>query len=388
LIPLLAASALLAAPASLSATRAQPALFFALGQTRQLATSYTPAQIQQAYDVKSMLDRGVDGTGQTIALIELDRFNVADLQEFDAANQLPDPTIREFYPNGKTFARTAGLETTLDIEWAHALAPGAAIQVYYLKNGQPSASGWRGFATALSAAASGGAGTISISFGACRTSTGYKAVQKALAAALGAGVSVFVSSGDSGQYPGPRHECGSKPGVTYPASDPSVVSVGGTSLTLADDNSTLAETAWQLSGGGKGSPLRRPSWQMALTLLPGKYRYVPDVAFLGDPSTGVAVYFNGRWGQAGGTSLGSPAWAGIWALIREDAQKAGKQVGTAPTVLYRVANSPSYVQAFDDITSGSNGRYKAKPGWDAVTGWGTPRVSGLAASALALSPTP
>jgi kumamolisin len=162
-----------------------------------------------------------------------------------------------------------------------------------------------------------------------------------------------------------------------------VVAVGGTSLVLADDNSIAYETGWRLSGGGKGSPLLRPVWQVAASLAKGKYRYVPDVSFIGDERTGVQVYWRGHEIQAGGTSLGAPAWAAIWALVLQNAQNSGKTVASAPQTIYRVANSAAYAQTFHDITEGSNGRYDAGLGWDAVTGWGTPDVAQLAAAVLA-----
>lgn len=372
--------ALIAAPAA-PAAGAQLSLR-SLAATQQDVTAYTPDQIQTAYDIGPLLNRGIDGAGQTIALIEMDRFQMSDIQQFDSQSQLPDPVIQQFYSGGKAFTLGRSPETTMDIEWAHAMAPGARIQVYYIKNNQPSRAGWKALAQVLKQAAANGARAISMSFGACSPDTGYKATKNALAGLLKSGVSVFVSSGDSGALPGPRRSCGSNPGVAYPASDPSVVSVGGTSLLLDINNAITVERAWRLSGGGQGSPFSRPTWQTASTLPSDTYRWVPDVAFLGDPSTGAAAFYNGNWHQVGGTSLGAPAWAGIWALVREDGQRAGKSVGAAPPILYAIGNSPAFTQAFHDITTGGNGLYRAGPGWDAVTGWGTPDAGGLAAAVL------
>jgi kumamolisin len=109
------------------------------------------------------------------------------------------------------------------------------------------------------------------------------------------------------------------------------------------------------------------------------------VSFLANPATGVQIYYKGNLQTAGGTSLGAPAWAAIWTLVKSDAAQSGKTVGAAPSYLYRIGNSSSYSQAFTDITSGSNGAYSAKPGWDAVTGWGTPLVNGLASAVAAIS---
>jgi kumamolisin len=352
---------------------------------RQSVPAYAPAQIETAYDIAPLLQQGIDGTGETIALIELDRFEMSDIQQFDARYQLPNPTVDEFYPAGQPFTLPRQGETTMDLEWAHALAPGAKIQVYYLKSNQANAAGWRTVASAVDTAVANGAGTISLSFGVCRASQSTTVAQQAFARALSKGVTVFVSSGDSGAYPGPVRDCGKQLGVGYPAADPSVISVGGTSLLLNPDNTIGREIAWRLSGGGKGKPMLRPLWQMATSLKPGRYRYAPDVSFLGDPSTGAAIFYRGAWRQAGGTSLGAPAWAGIWSLVRQDAQQSGKTLPPTPSLLYRIGNSPSYAQAFHDIMSGSNGRYNAGAGWDSVTGWGTPDANRLATTILAIS---
>ncbi len=356
---------------------------FAAGQ--QVGQGYTPAQLDTAYGIDPLISAGVTGAGQTIALVELDSFDPADLQAFDAANNLPDPVVQQFYVGGKTFRLTNQGETTMDLEWAHALAPGAKIQIYYVKGQQANAAGWASVGQAVNSAVAAGATSISLSFGTCNASTGYQATSSALAAALSHGVSVFVSSGDTGALAGPVRECGRQPSVGYPASDPSVVSVGGTSLLLNSDNTQYSQFAWSLSGGGKAKPMLRPAWQVTPNLKPGKFRYAPDVSFLANPATGAEIYYNGDWQTAGGTSLGAPAWAAIWTLVKESATRSGKTVGAAPTYLYRVGNSSAYASAFTDITSGSNGVYGAKIGWDAVTGWGTPLVSGLATAVSSIA---
>lgn len=360
--------------------------FSSFAVARQIGQGFSPAQIDTAYGIAPLLSAGITGAGQTIALVELDNFDLTDIQAFDAANNLPDPVIQENYVGGKAFKLTSQGETTMDLEWAHALAPAAKIEIYYIKGSQANAAGWRSVGQAVNAAVATGATSISLSFGTCNPSTGYQATSAALAAAFARGVSVFVSSGDTGDLAGPVRECGRRPGVGYPASDTSVVSVGGTSLVLNSDNTAYSQFAWSLSGGGKAKPILRPAWQITPNLLPGKYRYVPDVSFLANPETGAAIYYNGSWQTAGGTSLGAPAWAAVWALVKADATRNGKTIGAAPTYLYRIGNSASYTQAFTDITAGSNGTYAAKVGWDAVTGWGTPQVDGLASAVTALAP--
>lgn len=378
---------LVSAPAVLGATAGPlttPSLRL-LASAQQTGRGYNVSQIADAYGVTPLLNAGVTGAGQTIALVELDGFDMADIQAFDAANNLPDPDVQTTYVGGNSFRLPMQGETTMDLEWAHALAPGAKIHIYYIKGQQANAAGWQSVGQAVTSAVAAGASTISLSFGTCNPTFGYTATSTALASALAHGVSVFVSSGDTGDLAGPVRECGRKPGVGYPASDASVVSVGGTSLVLDAATMQYSQFAWSLSGGGKGKPILRPAWQITSNLLPGKYRYVPDVSFLANPSTGARIVFKGSTQIAGGTSLGAPAWAAIWTLVRADAARSGKSVGAAPSYLYRIGNSSAYGQAFTDITSGTNGIYSARVGWDAVTGWGTPQVGGLATAVTALA---
>jgi len=338
---------------------------------------FMPSQIAGAYNFAPLYQRGIDGTGQKVALIEIDSFDQADLTLFDATYALPAPHIKQYFIGTKHFRPAKNAETAMDIQWFHALAPGARIQIYYLNNRQSDRASWRSMARALRQAVAHGAGAISISLGTCPPGPEADVVQSALSTVERAGVSVFVSSGDDGDHPGSISDCGAKLGVAYPGGDPSVVSVGGTSLQLNQDNSIANEIAWGKSGGGRANSLLRSTWEAAPLMPPDRYRWAPDVAFLADPDTGVRFLFNGSWMQAGGTSLGAPAWAAAWALIRQDARNAGKTLTAAPPLLYRIGNSAAGAIAFHDITSGSNGAYHAHVGWDAVTGWGTPNVAAL-----------
>jgi kumamolisin len=367
-----------------SASAGKLASFTTLAQARATQRGFTPAQLRTAYNIDPLAAQGIDGSGQTIALIELDTYYGADIDQFDAENDLPAAQISEVYQGGTQFRLPVAGETTMDLEWAHAIAPAAKLRVYYLRSQQVNAASWRAMGGAVDAAVASGAGTISISLGTCAAGKNSVSLQQALARAMARGVTTFVSSGDDGAYPGTIKDCGKQFGVGYPASDPSVVSVGGTSVALSDTNFFQDETAWNLSGGGKGKPMPRPSWQVTPNLKPGKYRYAPDVSFLADPNTGASVLFRGRWQAAGGTSLGAPAWAAIWSLERQHAQTTNLTLGAAEQLFYRLGNSSAAAQAFHDIASGSNGAYQAKPGWDAVTGWGTPDVSGMVTAIDAL----
>jgi kumamolisin len=351
-----------------------------------VAHAYTPSQIAAAYDYAPLLTQGISGAGQTVALLELDRLNPNDLTLFDTSYGLPAPDIRQVYAGGAPFPLAVGGETAFDVEWLHALAPGAKIRVYYLDNTLTPAASWKQLADVLDQAASDGAGIVSISLAACRAGRGSVAAQQAFRALFQRDVSVFVSSGDYGDHPGPKGLCGNSIGLTYPGSDPYVVSVGGTSLLLTPAATIATEIAWRGSGGGLATGFPRIPWQRAPQMPDGTHRWVPDVAFLGDKDTGVGYITNGTWAKAGGTSLGAPGWAAAWALVRELAHRAGKTAGPAPRLIYSIGNSAEYQTDFHDITTGSNGKYHAGPGWDPVTGWGTPDVAHLAATVAAISP--
>jgi kumamolisin len=388
LVALIALLAVLGSAAQAALEGSRPAApVHVMASAQQLDIGYTPGQIESAYNVSPLLSKGINGTGETIALIEIDTFSMSDIQQFDSTYGLPDPTITQSYVGGKTFSLQNQGEATLDLEWAHALAPRAAIQVYYLNlsGNQSSKTDFATMAQAVKQAVSDGSKIISMSFGGCTPASGdgYKTMESELAAVEKQGVSTFVSSGDNGAYSGPVADCGAHIGVTYPASDPSVVAVGGVTVQLNADDTISSESAWRLSGGGKGEPLPRASWQVMKNLGPGEYRYAPDVAFDANPNTGVAVYEKGQWEEVGGTSLGAPAWAAIWAMIRQDATQAHKTLTAAPPLVYKIGNSSAYSKAFHDITTGGNGVYQAKAGWDPVTGWGTPDVAQFASAALA-----
>jgi kumamolisin len=372
-------------PGGTSAPRAA-AHFLDLSRAQQIPGAFTPDQIETAHDFHPLYDANIDGSGQTVALIEVDDFDPADIAAFDHSYDLPAPVIKKTRIGGKHYALGHDAETSLDIEWLHALAPGAAIHLYYLNNNLGEKAGWKAMALAVEKAVHAGAGIISISLGLCQSDRATAPTQKAFEDAFHHNVSIFVSSGDDGDHPGPVSDCGSAIGIAYPGSDPYVTSVGGTALSLNTDGSIAQEIAWHDSqgstGGGSDARLVRRPWQHAPTMPAGTQRWDPDVAFLGAE---FEVRFGGRWSTRWGTSLGAPGWAAIWALVRERVMNANEQPRPAGKLLYRAGNSPDYAADFHDVTAGSNGTYHAGPGWDPVTGWGTPDVAHLADSVLTWS---
>ena len=187
-----------------------------------------------------------------------------------------------------------------------------------------------------------------------------------MAELAGAGVSVFVASGDSGA----KADNNSIVQVSYPASDPSVTGVGGTSLQDVSV-SPPTEIAWSDSGGGISGFFQRPAWQKGKGVPGGSMRLVPDVSASADPNYGAYVRFSGSDDVVGGTSWASPTWAGFCALINQ--KVGGSGLGVLNSQLYPLLGTP----AIRDITSGGNSNYSAGAGYDMVTGIGVPNVSNL-----------
>jgi kumamolisin len=273
-------------------------------------------------------------------------------------------------------------EETLDASWSSGVAPGATIRIY--------ATGSLSFVDLDRALDSIIADSstrpdmrqLSISIGLGETfmggPDGEVAVQHQKFLRLAAsGINVFVSSGDAGSNPDETgHGSGGPTQAEYESSDPAVIGVGGTTLTIADDGS-VSEQAWSASGGGKSIFFNRPDWQKGAGIPVGSERLVPDVSLVADPNTGAFLVFQGQDVQIGGTSWSAPVWAGFCALINEARVSSGK--GALPflnPLIYPLIGSSS----FRDIDTGSNGAFTAGPGYDMVTGIGVPSVRQLIAA--------
>lgn len=318
-------------------------------------SGYSPAQIRHAYGFDSL---SATGAGQTIAIVDAYGSSTIqnDLNIFSDTFGLPRTTVKILYPGGQPRKSDSGwaLETSLDVEWAHAIAPNATILLVVAKSAR-----FGDLLNAVDAAVVAGAKQVSMSWGGGEFSseTSYDSYFKA------AGVTFFASSGDSGA------------GVEWPAASPNVVSVGGTTLSLNSSGNVLSETAWSGSGGGISAYETRPAyqngWQTAST------RGVPDVSYNADPNTGVPVYIGNYnhasgWVTVGGTSAGAPQWAALCAL----ANQTRSTTLTGDTPLYQLAGK-SYSSYFFDITEGNNGGYNATLKYDYVTGLGSPVANQL-----------
>src|SRR5437879_1014584 len=367
---------------------------------------YTPHQFQVVYGVDTLLKQGFTGKGQTV--VDIVSFGSPTLQQdmnvFDQQFGLPPIQLqiiaplgtKPFDPSNKDMVGWAG-ETTLDVQIIHAIAPGANIVV--LTSPVAETEGVVGlpeFRQLEQYAIDHHLGNIiSQSWGASEATladtAGRQEVQKWDAffqKTTQAGMTYLTSSGDNGATDVTNMDAtkfASTPTIGFPADNLWVTAVGGTTVTR--QGNTIHEPAWNKSEGGYSALFASPAYQQ--TLPPAiqsqaKHRRgVPDVAADADPLTGLAFYEAGQWTLAGGTSASAPLWAGLIAIAD---QMAGHPLGFINPALYKLAQSPNYAQDFHDVTVGNNSvndgsvkvtGYSAGPGWDAVTGWGTPNAAHL-----------
>ncbi len=268
-----------------------------------------------------------DGAGETITLVELnsDPSIQSDLNTFDARFDLPKPTLTVVNQAGSQTDSGWSTEQALDVEWAHAVAPGANI---LLVEAAPSGSQTQELQNLLNAVNlarnTPGVVAISMSWGFNEMPNESQYDPYFTTPSGHAGVAFIAASGDNAS-------------VEYPATSPNVLAVGGTTLNLTSTGSYGSETAWFSTGGGYSQYEGEPSYQQSVQQT-GK-RSTPDVAFDGDPNTGVLVYSTdpasgqGSWQVVGGTSLAAPAWAGIVAIVDQGRALAGNSSLDGPTQL-------------------------------------------------------
>ncbi len=323
-------------------------------------TGYSPSQIRTAYAVSQVKQTG---HGQTIAIVDaydapsiehdLGVFNGQfNLSQLNASPGCVSACFTKLYATGSKPGTSAGWaqEISLDVEWAHAIAPQANILLVEAKDDSEDS-----LLQAVDVATAHGASVVSMSWG------GPEATNEAALDThfRSSGVVYVASAGDDGSK------------TSYPAASPYVLSVGGTTLKVSASGTRQgSETAWTGSGGGVSKYEDRPIFQKPFN--PQTHRSIPDVSYDADPATGFAIYdstkYQGEsgWLMVGGTSAGAPQWASIIALAKE----GGKLSTNGLASLYQANN------ALRDVVLGSNGgcgkTCSAGIGYDAVTGLGTP----------------
>jgi subtilase family serine protease len=379
---------------------------------KQLAC-YTPQQFRVAYGIAPLLDRGINGRGETVVLLEQEETQAAppkvtdirqDLARFDGLFGLPAAHLQVV----NSLARSpspwlADEEEVEDTEIVHAVAPAADIREILVSDADlksTAATVKYGVAALRLGVAEGAVISVSSAKGeACFSPAEIDEQSAALQTARDRHVTVVVSSGDTGAVsrPCPGAAVGSPPvaGVNLLASNPLVLGTGGTSLQASHATGAyIGETAWysppdpparpgsSASGGGFSKVFHRPAYQDGVPGI-GAFRGVPDVAADAAANTGMTLATTDG-GQnyvlvsANGTSASAPFWAAVIALAD---QYAGRHLGFVNPALYRIGRSSLYRRAFHEVTTGTNtvvfpGQtftgYRAGPGWNPVTGWGSP----------------
>jgi subtilase family serine protease len=360
---------------------------------------YLPAQMYNAYNISPLLAAGNDGRGTTIAIVDAfqDPTIASDLKNFDAQSGIADPpSFKVYQPNGMTpydinDANQQGWsgEIALDVEWAHAIAPEAAIALVLA----PTNNDTDIYKALKYAVNLKGVRAISMSFAEaeqCMDPTLMSQQSALFSSTAKKGISFTAGAGDVGsaQYFPCDGNSFVKAAAT-PASDPNVTGVGGTDL-KADLSSGrfISEVVWDevsqyagAGGGGFSSDYSRPAYQNGA--VSGSVRGLPDVAYSASNAWGCYVYWASsnqgfhNWTFAG-TSVGTPQWG---ALIDLASQQAGHGMGNVNPELYSLAasNQSAY---FNDISSGNNdfgkiSGYRAAKGWDAASGLGSPNAAAL-----------
>jgi len=339
-------------------------------------------QARRAYGFDQLSNAGA---GQTIGIVDAyDDPNIeSDFAVFNSTFGLPSCTtangcFKKIYAQRKPRTDSGwSLEMSLDVEWAHAIAPQAKIVLV-----EASSASFANLMQAVDVAVQSGASVVSMSFGGGEF-TSESSYDYHFSVSH---VTFVASSGDSGN------------GVEYPAASPYVVAVGGTTLQILDSSGAYAgETAWGGSGGGQSAYESEPSYQAGYAIpndLHGK-RGVPDVAYDADPNTGFSVFdsimYQGQrgWFQVGGTSAGAPQWSALVAITNSLRAGIGKSALSSTSLEVYSAAMASYGSNFHDVTSGANGTCgplcNAAVGYDYVTGLGSPQAANLV-PALASQP--
>jgi subtilase family serine protease len=369
--------------------------------------AFAPLQIQTAYTATTL---GVtnQGQGQTIGIV--DEFNdpniIGDANTFSARYSLPQfngpgaPTLTVAkdttfapVPNSPLGFFDTSIETSLDVEWAHAMAPKANILLVEVPATGSTQNQFAELLDGVKYAASHGASVVSLSYGFPETNVSppnqpfinlpalYSQDQAYLATGPASNVAVTISSGDYTL-------------ALFPATSPNAIAVGGTSLHLSASGQYSYETAWGGSatsgagGGGTSAFYSTPTFQGSNGVSFAGKRATPDVSLVADPLTGVSVYdsygtnASSPWNDIGGTSLAAPLFAGMLSLAQQDRATLNKAPLTSvqiDTALYSLYNSSAYTNYFHDITLGNNTDFfggttgfNATTGYDRATGLGSP----------------
>lgn len=355
-----------------------------------LQNTLLPRDVARAYGYDQLWQRGWNGEGMTVNLVEIDGFDSNDVNNYlSCINFKGNLTVKNI--DGAP-SQALG-EATLDVQMVAGLARSINI-VDYQTDGNTNGDVWAQVNDMLQAilddntnnAAAGN--VVSISLGASERDMSPQDV-RAIDSSLQQlnqveHMTVFIASGDCGAFTDGVYRSLS---VSFPASDPWAVSVGGTILSVNGNQQRANEIVWSNgsnplkcsnrwgSGGGNSVMFSRPDWQKANgtdnQFSQGR-RQVPDIAAA---AYALAVYFQGQWGSVGGTSAAAPIWAAGLALVNEGLKQQRQKFAYSPRLFYAVASGGNGGRAYFDVTRGNNLYYPATNGWDFSTGLGTPNLA-------------
>lgn len=371
----------------------RPVIFRCQSDTNpQPVLCYGPYQMREAYGVTELLNKQITGHGSTITIIDAYGSPTirGDLQKFDNVWGLPAPQFNIVTPFGVRGAdNTWAAETSLDVEWAHVMAPGAAINLVLAR----SSSDADLYKALLYTVQQNLGDIVSMSFGEnenCVDPKLRKAEHRLMKEAVLKKMTILAATGDLGSAQLTCSRSAYERAISFPSDDPFVTAVGGTALSAdAITGHYISETAWNESnafnkaaGGGYSDLYTDPSYQKHITGA-ARGRGVPDLSMNAAVAGGVLVYQGNRdTGHTmvnimGGTSAAAPELAGI---LADGIQMAHHRLGPINAELYKLGASSLYKDSMNDITVGNNGLtssglngYTAGTGWDPATGWGSPR---------------
>ncbi len=372
-----------AAPATAAVIGVQPAVENNPSGAVASPLGLTPALLRTAYGLNGLSFAGGiagNGAGQTIAIVDAyyDPTIASDLARFDQTYGLPAPaSFTQVVSRGLTAQNAAwSLETALDVEWAHAVAPGANLLLVETPADLGSLLAGVDYARGQA-----GVSVVSMSWGSGEfaAETSYDNIFTTPAGhtsstGVAGGVTFVASAGDSGH-------------VQYPAASPNVLAVGGTTLGLTSMGAYGSESPWAMSGHGASAFEPAPAWQssaLAASGLAVTGRTTPDVAWAANPATGVSVYSASSsaggtgWYVVGGTSVGAPAWSAILAIADQGLALGGHgSMANAQASLYNLPAS-------DFHASPASSAAGSDP-YHAVIGLGSPRAGALVPALVAMN---
>jgi kumamolisin len=375
----------------------------------------TRNKLAGAYQFDKLYQQNYQGQGMAVGIAEFSEpYDPNDIANYASCVGIPVPTIHNIAVDGNVAPGSGQGEAAMDVELVAGLAPKADIYVYQGDTSNTS------FAQSLvdvfnRVAADNQVQVLSVSYGTAEdqfSSSEMLAVNRSLRKLAAEGISVFISSGDCGAFTLRTRNVAV---VSFPASAPYAISVGGTHLQVNDSNVRTSEDVWGAddhspvcfnewgSGGGvsENSDFKKPIWQTGSgtdthysgldahppvllpietfppqpVTAPNGLRQVPDVAAAAYPN--IAVYYKGAWTASGGTSAAAPIFAAGAVLVDQGLKQQGRvSLGGVPE-FYTIANQAGGFHPYTDITSGNNLFYPATKGWDYCTGWGSPNFSDI-----------